>query len=148
MLCCHHPASEMLGMLIKTRKLHPIVTKTDYNCFMYYRHRLQANIKGWTTEIFHEDCLQIRVHDHRSLLFVSSGAVPKCANMSTRRTPVRFKFYRPLLLFRKMWVRIMLLFIYPTIVHQIWIELIFFEEVDDPFGVWQPHPKSGRFWLG
>ena len=77
MLCCHHPASEMIGLLIKTRKLHPIVTKTDYNCFMYYRHRLQANIKGWTTEIFHEDCLQMRVHDHRSLLFVSSGALPK-----------------------------------------------------------------------
>ena len=60
-LFCHHPASEMLGMLIKTRKLHPIATNTDYNCYMYYRHRLQAKMKGWTTEIFHADCLQLRV---------------------------------------------------------------------------------------
>ena len=83
--CCHHPASEMLGMLIKTRKLHPIVTNTDYNCYMYYRHRLQAKMKGWTTEIFHADCLQLRVEGpwSQKQLFVSSEHLQKCANVST-----------------------------------------------------------------
>ena len=117
-LFCHHPASEMLGMLIKTRKLHPIVTNPDYNATCTTDTDCKQSWKDELQRYFMQIVCSwgLRVHGPRGN-FLWAGASPKVCERVYRSTPVLiwFKFYAPLILFPKNAGQIY------TIIHILWL---------------------------
>ena len=50
----------MFGESSKTETFTPILINTEYSYYMYIV--IKTQIEGWTTELLHSDCLQLRVH--------------------------------------------------------------------------------------